>query len=80
MSRGRGIVQRRIIAAFDAEPSRRFSIEELASVVYPGKTIERSQREAVRRALQSIGPVIGVHRSRAGRLGTRGWHHIIGMG
>ncbi len=34
MSRGAGSVQRGIIAAFEAAPGRRFTVEELAAEVY----------------------------------------------
>ena len=79
MSRGPGVVQRRITAAFKAEPARHFTVEELAFIAYPGAMIERSQLEAVRRALRTVGPKIGLHTSRAGRAGERGWRHVVGI-
>jgi len=42
MSRGSGAVQRKIIEAFAAEPYRRFTVEELAAAVFPGKPIEKA--------------------------------------
>jgi len=33
MSKGPGIVQRKIIAAFEAEPAKKFTIERLAAFV-----------------------------------------------
>jgi hypothetical protein len=79
VSKGPGRVQRQIAAAFEAEPSRRFTIEELASAVYPGEAIERSHKVAVRRALKSVGPTIGLHTCRVGQLGKLGWRHVVGV-
>ena len=39
MSRGLGRVQRKIDDALKAEPSRRFTVEELAEIAYPGVTL-----------------------------------------
>lgn len=51
MSRGLGVVQRRLIAALQAEPSRWFTVLDLAEVVY-GEPVERKHLEAVRRVLR----------------------------
>jgi len=79
MNRGSGAVQRKIIEAFEAEPSRRFTVDELAAVVYPGRPIEKAQKDAVRRALVGVDLIVGVRRSRAGELGRRGWQYRIGL-
>lgn len=79
MSRGSGTVQRKIIEALKAEPDRRFTIEELAVAAYPGRPIEKAQKDAVRRALIGVEPIVGVARSRVGERGRRGWHYRIGL-
>jgi hypothetical protein len=38
MSRGPGVVQRRLIAVFNDEPRRRFTIEGLAEVAFDRET------------------------------------------
>jgi len=80
MSRGSGAVQRKIIEAFAAEPYRRFTVEELAAAVFPGKPIEKAQKDAVRRALIRVELAIGLARSRVGVRGRRGWQYRIGLG
>jgi hypothetical protein len=54
MSRGRGIVQRRIVAAFEDQPGKRFTVDELAALAYPGVAIERKHKEGVRHALNKM--------------------------
>ena len=79
MSRGSGAVQRKIIEAFAAEPTRRFTVGELAEAVYPGQAIGKSKKDAVRRALIGVAPKIGPARSRVGVSGKSGWQHLIGL-
>jgi len=79
MSRGSGAVQRAIIEAFVAEPGRRFSVEELAEVAYPGRPIEKAHKDAVRRALIGVEQTTGLARSRVGVSGRRGWQYRIGL-
>jgi hypothetical protein len=43
MSRGLGTVQRRLTAALN-ESGRRFTVEELAKIAFPGELTERSTR------------------------------------
>lgn len=73
MSRGPGIVQHRLRAALEAEPARRFTVEELAALAYPGEEISRVRLSSVRRALSRFPTV----RCRFGRMGERGWRHSI---
>jgi hypothetical protein len=54
MSRGLGVVQRRLMAALD-ELGRRFAVEELAGIAFPGEPIERVHLVSVRRA--EVAPV-----------------------
>ena len=54
MSRGAGVVQRRLIAAFEVEPGRRFKVKELAEIVFPGEPVERKHEVSVRRALNNL--------------------------
>ncbi len=79
MSRGAGSVQRGIIAAFEAAPGRRFTVEELAAEVYLGQEIERKHLVSVRRALDKVVPKLGLARSRAGKSGQGGWRYRIGL-
>src|SRR6516164_2415493 len=55
MSRGHGIVQRAILAAFAAEPNNAFLLSELCERVYSGRNrIEKKHRNAVARAAEAI--------------------------
>jgi len=78
MSRGLGRVQRCIAEAFEAQPSKRFTVEDLAKLAFPGETIQRKHREVVRRALRRLEPELGLHKSRAGVLRDAGWRYVIG--
>lgn len=78
MSRGLGRVQRCFAEAFEGQPSRRFTVEELAKLAFPGETIQRKHKEAVRRALKRLEPELGLHKYRAGFLRVSGWRHVIG--
>ena len=73
MSRGPGVVQRRLQAALEGEPKRRFKIEELAARAFPGEAISRAQLVSVRRALAGL----KTESCRAGRSGERGWHYFV---
>ena len=54
MSRGLGVVQRRLIAAFQDQPCRRFTVEELAEIAFPSELIERKHEVSARRALKNL--------------------------
>ena len=73
MSRGAGIIQRRLQATLEGEPNRRFTIEELAARAFPGEAIGRAQLVSVRRALGTL----PIQRCRAGRSGEKGWHYVV---
>jgi hypothetical protein len=73
MSRGPGIVQRRLVAALQAEPARRFTVEELTAIAFPAAEVGRAGLASVRRAL--IG--LAVHRQCAGRSGRSGWRYFV---
>jgi hypothetical protein len=75
MSRGMGRTQRAILAALQAEPGRRFTVNELAAVAFPGIYIGPAQIESVRRALKTLGPKIGLHEVRVGQSNVGGWHY-----
>ena len=76
MSRGAGVVQRRLIAAFPIEPGRRFTVEELAEIAFPGEPVERKHEVSVRRALKNL-PGLDLHFYPAGTSGTRGWRYRV---
>jgi len=78
VSRGLGRVQRCVAEAFEAQPNRRFTVEELAKLAFPGETIQRKHREAVRRALRRLEPELGLQKYRAGVLRVSGWRYVIG--
>jgi hypothetical protein len=75
MSRGAGVVQRRLIAALD-ELGRRFTAEALAEIAFPGEPIERKHLVSVRRALANM-PGLKLHFQRTGESGTRGWRYLV---
>lgn len=75
MSKGRGIIQRRILAATEAEPSRVFTVETLAAVVYAGEPIKEKHLSSVRRALRTLPEL---WKGRSGNYGRKGgWHYAI---
>ena len=78
MSRGPGIVQRRLIAAFHSEPTQRFTVEQLAEIVFPGEQIERKHAASVRRALKNL-PGLDLQVIRASEPRTHGWRYFVGL-
>jgi hypothetical protein len=76
MSRGAGVVQRRLVEALRAEPTRRFTVKKLAEIAFPGVTIERSHEVSVRRALKSQ-PGVELNFYKAGKGSTRGWRYVV---
>jgi len=76
MSRGPGIVQRRLIAAFQSEPTLRFAVEQLAEIAYPGEQIERKHAVSVRRALKNL-PGLDLFVMTANKPGTHGWRYFV---
>jgi hypothetical protein len=54
MSKGPGRVMRAIIEATEAEPTRRFTIEELAALAYPGAEIVHKHMVEVRAAVAAL--------------------------
>ena len=75
MSRGPGVVQRRLIAAF-REPGRRFTVEELVEIAFPGEPIERKHAVSVRRALKKL-PGLKLDFHKASKTGTCGWRYRV---
>ena len=71
-----GVVQRRLVAALQAEPKRLFTVEELAEIAFPGEPIERKHAVSVRRALKNL-PGLDPHLYPAGKSGTRGWRYKV---
>jgi len=76
MSRGAGNVQRSLIAAFQGELGRRFTVDELAETAFPGEPIERKHLVSVRRALENL-PGLELHFYKAGKSGSRGWRYLV---
>jgi len=76
MSRGAGVVQRRLVEAIRAEPKRRFKVKELAEIVFPGEPVERKHEVSVRRALKNL-PDLDLHLYKAGKSCTRGWRYLV---
>jgi hypothetical protein len=78
MSKGPGIVQRRILAAVEAEPSRVFQVLALAAIVYPNATIEEKHLVCVRRAISKMPQL---KKGRDGNYRRKGgWHYAIQLG
>jgi hypothetical protein len=77
MSRGLGIVQRRLVAAFQLQPTPRVTVKQLAEVVFPAEQIERKHLVSVRRALKNL-PGVDLHVCRIARSGAHGWCYVIG--
>ena len=77
VSRGLGVVQRRLIAAFESEPTRHFTIRELAELAFPGTPIERKHEVSVRRTVRNL-PDLNLHFCRAGKFGAHGWRYVVG--
>jgi hypothetical protein len=75
MSRGLGTVQRSLIAALE-EHGRRFTVEELAKIAFPGELIERKHGVSVRRALNNLAG-LDLHFSKAGESRARGWRYLV---
>lgn len=60
MSRGPGRVERAIETTFEANPSRIFSVETLATIAYPGvNRVERKHRVAVIRSADKVARRLG---------------------
>ncbi len=77
MSRGPGIVQRRLLAAFQAEPSRRFTMLELAEVAWPGEVIVDKGKPVPGTEDVARGRAVPVPRRQAGRLGLEPSHKRV---
>jgi hypothetical protein len=70
MSKGPGVVQRKIAALFTAHPDRSFTVEELAREVYGRSMISKRHRVAVIRAAKRVlkaHPQIVIKRAQARR-------------
>ncbi len=78
MSRGPGVVQRKLISAFQSEPTRRFTVEQLAEIAFPGEQIERKHAVSVRRALKNL-PSLNLHVFRAAKPRAHGWRYVVGL-
>ncbi len=78
MSRGAGAVQRRLIAALQSKPSRRFTVAQLAEIAFPGEQIERKHAVSVRRALKDL-PGLDLHVIRAGEPRMHGWRYFAAL-
>lgn len=72
-------MQRTLISAFEQQPNRSFTIDELAEVAYPECAVSELQRDTVRRALAKLEPFLKLHRCRAGVPKKRGWRFVIGL-
>lgn len=77
MSRGPGIVQRRIAALLLGHPGKLWTNEELASCVYNSDAVTPAQREAVRRSLAKMDVTLPVTRCRTGLRNSGGWHYTV---
>jgi hypothetical protein len=76
MSRGPGVVQRRMIEAIQGEPARRFTVGQLAEIAFPGEPIERKHAVSVRRALKNLSD-LELRSYKACKSCTRGWRYLV---
>lgn len=68
-----GRVKRAVLAAFEAEPDRRFTTAELAAVAY-GAPVADWHLASMRRLL----PTLGLASCRVATPGRFGWHKVWG--
>jgi hypothetical protein len=73
MSRGPGIVQRRLLAAFRAEPDRSFTAKELAATVYGEAEPADYRMSNVLRALRKLD--LSLETENVGRTMKRGFRY-----
>lgn len=78
MSKGPGRVQRAIISAFDSAPDQRFTVSEMAALVYPGAPLEKRHFDAVHRALMRLTPALNLFKCRVGLSDAFCWQHVWG--
>jgi hypothetical protein len=67
-----------LIAAFQSKPTGRFTVEQLAEIVFPGEPIERKHLVSVCRALKNL-PDLNLCLCRARRPRAHGWHYVVGL-
>jgi len=79
MSRGPGHVQRAIVAIYAEQPGKVFSTAELATLIYPGQIITKSNRDAVDRALRQLAPQLGLTRCRSRPWKSTAWRNVWGV-
>lgn len=73
MSKGPGIIQRRVVEAFEASPNAWLSIDDLAAHCYPGEAVEKKHRDSVGRAVRAM---TGIRRMTRG-LDTGAGHKVL---
>lgn len=78
MGSGLGSAQRAVADIFEDEPNARLTVREIATRVYPGKAITRSDTNNVGRVLRQLAPTLGLFRSRVSAPGRFGWRHVWG--
>lgn len=78
MSRGPGRIQRAILAAFDAEPARRFTVRQLAEIAFERTPASTVDCQTTYRALITLAPKHGLVRCRVTLRTRLGWHHVWG--
>jgi hypothetical protein len=66
-----------LAAAFEADPSDRFTVGELAKAVFPGEKTTRWHLVTVRRTLRNL-PGLNLHFCRTDKGRARGWRYVMG--
>lgn len=75
---GPGRVQRGIKQVFRSYPNGRFTVQQIADMVYAPAPAGKIERHTISRALNRLAPEIGLTRSRVCRPGIGGWAYIWG--
>jgi len=66
MSKGLGRIQRNIADAIKSHPDKTFTVASAAAFAYPGVMLEPKHLDVASRALNSLVPVLGLRKQRAG--------------
>lgn len=75
---GPGRVQRGVKQVFTTYPNGRFTVREIADMIYAPEPAGRVQQHTVGRVLHKLAPEIGLTRSRVKSPRTLGWEYRWG--
>jgi len=75
VSKGYGRIQLAIATAFKDQPGRFFTIDELATIAYPGIALEAKHRDRTNRAVNSLMQDLGLMKRRVSLAQGLGWRN-----